>query len=115
MGRRVPRFPCKASAEVSSGGAIELTNVTELSRYGCFLQTPTPLATGTSLAVKIMNQGKVFAATAMVVYSQPDLGMGIAFREVKSFVSRRPRRLAARVARKARRRCQLTGQFRARF
>jgi hypothetical protein len=31
-----------------------------------------------------MNQGKVFAATAMVVYSQPDLGMGIAFREVKS-------------------------------
>jgi hypothetical protein len=43
-----------------------------------------PLTAGTSLAVKIMNQGKVFAATAMVVYSQPDLGMGIAFREVKS-------------------------------
>ena len=84
MGRRVPRFPCKASAEVTSGGAIELANMTELSRYGCFLQTPTPLTTGTSLAVKIMNQGKVFAATAMVVYSQPDLGMGIAFREVKS-------------------------------
>ena len=84
MARRVPRFPCKASAEVTSGGAIELTNVTELSRYGCFLQTPTPLATGTSLAVKIINQGNVFAATAMVVYSQPDLGMGIAFREVKS-------------------------------
>jgi PilZ domain len=84
MGRRVPRFPCKASAEVTSGGVIEVTNVTELSRYGCFLQTSKPLATGTSLAVKIMNQGQVFAATAMVVYSQPDLGMGIAFREVKS-------------------------------
>jgi len=63
---------------------MEVANVTQLSRYGCFLQTPTPLATGTSLAVKIMNQGNVFAATAMVVYSQPDLGMGIAFREVKS-------------------------------
>jgi hypothetical protein len=84
MARRVPRFPCKASAEVTSDGAIELANVTELSRYGCFLQTPTPLATGTSLAVKIMNQGQVFAATAMVVYSQPAIGMGIAFREVKS-------------------------------
>src|SRR6202162_1404911 len=70
MGRRVPRFPCKASAEVTSGGAIELTNITELSRYGCFLQTPTPLATGTSLAVKIMNQGKVFAATAPVINRQ---------------------------------------------
>jgi hypothetical protein len=66
------------------GCAIELTNVTELSRYGCYLQTPTPLSTGTSLAVRILNQGKVFAATAIVVYSQPDLGMGIAFREVKS-------------------------------
>jgi hypothetical protein len=85
MGRRVPRFPCKASAEVTAeGGAVELSNVTELSRYGCFLQTTTPLATGTSLAVKIMNQGQVFAATAMVVYSRPDLGVGIAFREVKS-------------------------------
>ena len=84
MGRRVPRFPCSASAEVTSGGAIELTTVTELSCYGCFLRTPTPLTTGTSLAVKIMNQGRVFAATAIVVYSQPTLGMGIAFREVKS-------------------------------
>jgi hypothetical protein len=88
MGRRVPRFPCKASAEVTSDGAIELTNVTELSRYGCYLQTPKPLATGTELAVKIMNQGKVFAATAMVLYSQPDLGMGVAFREVKSLFQR---------------------------
>jgi hypothetical protein len=31
-----------------------------------------------------MNQGQVFAATAMVVYTQPAVGMGIAFREVKS-------------------------------
>jgi hypothetical protein len=31
-----------------------------------------------------MNQGQIFAATAMVVYSQPTIGMGIAFREVKS-------------------------------
>ncbi len=85
MGRRVPRFSCDASAEVTSEGRTELTNVTELSRYGCYLQTPTPLATGTSLAVRIMNGGQVFTATAMVVYSQPDLGMGIAFREVKSW------------------------------
>ena len=84
MGRRVPRFPCKASAEVTSDGAMEVANVTQLSRYGCFVETQSPLATGTSLAVKIMNQGQVFAATAMVVYTQPDLGMGIAFREVKS-------------------------------
>lgn len=84
MARRVPRFACKASAEVTSDGAMELSKVTQLSRYGCFLQTPTPLAPGTSLAVKIMNQGQIFAATAIVVYAQPAIGMGIAFREVKS-------------------------------
>ncbi|HEY2351526.1 MAG TPA: PilZ domain-containing protein [Candidatus Acidoferrum sp.] len=84
MARRVPRFRCKASAEITADGTVEVANVTELSRYGCFVQTPTPLATGTSLAVKIMNQGQIFAATAMVVYTQPDIGMGIAFREVKS-------------------------------
>lgn len=63
---------------------MEVSNVTQLSRYGCFLQTHTPLASGTALAVKIMNQGQIFAATAIVVYSQPAIGMGIAFREVKS-------------------------------
>jgi hypothetical protein len=85
MSRRVPRFPCQASAEVTSEGVTEISNVSELSRYGCYLQTPKPLATGTSLAIRIINQGQVFTATAMVVYSQPDLGMGIAFREVKSW------------------------------
>ena len=84
MSRRVPRFPCKAPAEVTADGAVETSNVTELSRYGCFVETPKPLETGTSVVVKIMNQGQVFAAMAMVVYTRPDLGMGIAFREVKS-------------------------------
>lgn len=83
MSRRVPRFPCNAPAEVTSDGAVETSNVTELSRYGCFVETSKPLETGTSVAVKIMNQGQVFAAMAMVVYTRPDLGMGIAFREVK--------------------------------
>lgn len=84
MSRRVPRFPCNAPAEVTVEGTAETANVTEISRYGCFVETPEPLKTGTSVVVKIMNQGQVFAAMAMVVYTQPDLGMGIAFREVKS-------------------------------
>jgi positive regulator of sigma E activity len=84
MSRRVPRFPCEVPAEVTADGAVETANVTELSRYGCFVETPEPLETGTSVVVKIMNQGQVFAAMAMVVYTRPDLGMGIAFREVKS-------------------------------
>jgi hypothetical protein len=34
-----PRFPCSASAEVTSDNSVELTRVTELSRYGCYLET----------------------------------------------------------------------------
>ena len=84
MSRRVPRFRCEAPVEVVADGAAETANVTDISRYGCFVETHNPLKTGTSVVVKIMNQGQVFAAMAMVVYSRPDLGMGIAFREVKS-------------------------------
>ena len=84
MERRSPRFPCSASAEVIWGGSIELTRVTELSRYGCYLETSRPLLAGTHVTVKIFDVGRLFEATANVLYSHPTLGMGVAFREVKS-------------------------------
>jgi hypothetical protein len=84
MERRTPRFPCSASAEIIWDGSIELTRVTELSRYGCYLETSRPLPAGTRVTVKIFDGGKLFEATATVLYSRPTLGMGVAFREVKS-------------------------------
>ena len=84
MGRRTPRFPCSASAEVIWDDSVELTRVTELSRYGCYLETSRPLSPGTRVTVKIMDRGQLFEATATVLYSRPTLGMGVAFREVKS-------------------------------
>ena len=82
--RRTPRFPCSASAEVVWGDSIELTRVTELSRYGCYLEAMRPLPAGTRVTLKIMDKGQYFEATATVLYSQPNLGMGVAFRQVKS-------------------------------
>jgi PilZ domain len=84
MERRSPRYPCSASAEITWDGLVELTRVTELSRYGCYLETSRPLAAGTRVALKIFDQGRVFEATATVLYARPPLGMGVAFREVKS-------------------------------
>lgn len=55
----------------------------ELSLYGCFLDTVTPLSRGTHVIVKIISRDQFFEASATVVYSQPSLGMGVAFREVK--------------------------------
>lgn len=84
MERRSPRYPCSASAEVMWEGLVESTRVTELSRYGCYLETTRPLVPGTRVTLKIFDEGQLFEATATVVYSQPQLGMGVAFREVKS-------------------------------
>jgi PilZ domain len=84
MADSTPRFPCSASAEVTSDGSVELTRVTELSRYGCYLETSKQRTPGTRVTVKIMNDGQIFEATATVLYSGPRMGMGVVFREVKS-------------------------------
>jgi hypothetical protein len=84
MERRTPRFPCSASAELICADSIELTRVTELSRYGCYLETSKPLPAGTRVTLKIFDGAQLFEATATVLYSRPPLGMGLAFREVKS-------------------------------
>lgn len=83
--RRTPRFPFSAAAEVARFGsqAAEKTRVNELSLYGCYLDTRTPLPRGTNVTVKIISGGQHFEASATVIYAQPTLGMGLAFREVK--------------------------------
>lgn len=83
--RRTPRFPFSAPAEVVRLGTTsgEKTKVNELSLYGCYLDTKTPLPRGTHVTVKIISGGQFFEASATVIYAQPTLGMGVAFREVK--------------------------------
>jgi len=83
MASEESRFPFSASAEVSSEDSVELTRVTELSRYGCYLETAKHRTTGTRVTVKIMNKDQIFEATATVLYSRPTMGMAVAFRKVK--------------------------------
>jgi hypothetical protein len=83
--RRTPRFRFSAPAEVVRPGSqvAEKTQVNELSLYGCYLDTKTPLPRGTTVTIKIISGGQFFEASATVIYAQPTLGMGVAFREVK--------------------------------
>jgi hypothetical protein len=83
--RRTPRFPFSASAEVTrlDTGATEPTQVNELSLYGCYLDTKAPLPRGAKVNIRIHSGGQFFEAPASVVYSQPTLGMGLAFRDLK--------------------------------
>jgi hypothetical protein len=53
-----------------------------LSMFGCFVITGTPFSEGTRVSLRIMRSGTTFAASGNVVYSKPNYGMGIAFREI---------------------------------
>jgi hypothetical protein len=84
--RRVPRYPFSAPAAVIPEVGIPIGgNVTELSLYGCYLDSGAPLAPHTRVLVKIFAaDGAYFEADATVIYSNPSLGMGLVFRQVKS-------------------------------
>jgi hypothetical protein len=59
-------------------------NITELSLYGCYLDSGAPLAPRTRVLVKIFAaDGEYFEAEATVIYSNPSLGMGLVFRQVR--------------------------------
>jgi hypothetical protein len=83
--RRAPRFPFFAPAEImpEDGSGAMSTRVKELSLYGCYLELSSPLASGTPVVVKIFAAPDFFEALATVVYVDPRLGMGLAFRNVK--------------------------------
>jgi PilZ domain-containing protein len=83
--RRTPRYPFVASAEVleRTSGTRMLARLTDISLYGCYLDMSNPLPSGSHVFVKIFRDTDFFEAEASVVYSQPNLGVGLAFREVK--------------------------------
>jgi hypothetical protein len=83
--RRTPRYPFIATAEVTdqSSHASVSTRVTELSLHGCYLDMPNPLPVETQINIKIYCEGKFFESTGTVIYSQPNLGVGVSFRETR--------------------------------
>ncbi len=83
--RRTPRYPFIATAEVIEQASSKSTStrVSELSLNGCFLEMPNPLPEDAALTVKIYSEGKFFEATGTVAYVQPNLGVGVSFRNVR--------------------------------
>jgi len=82
--RRVPRYPFSAPASVipESGTPVD-AKVTELSLYGCYLDSLTTLPSRTRVLVKIFAaDGEYFEANATVIYSGSNVGMGLVFRQV---------------------------------
>lgn len=72
---------------------IELTDVqseahirertSDLSLFGCHVDTLKLFPTGTRVRIRIAHRGANFAALGTVVYAGPNSGMGVAFTKVE--------------------------------
>jgi hypothetical protein len=82
--RRVPRYPFAAPAAVlPETGTPVGGNIKELSLYGCYMDATSTLSPRTNVLVKIFMPGEYFEANATVAYTNPALGLGLVFRDVR--------------------------------
>ncbi len=83
---RASRYPLEANielTEVQSETPIK-GRTSDLSLFGCHVNTLKPLAPGTKVRIKIFHRGCNFQALGKVVYARLDAGMGIVFTGVQS-------------------------------
>jgi hypothetical protein len=85
--RRSPRYPFVGSIEMREGTSEDkrTARVKELSLNGCYVDIASSYPIGTSLSIKLFTETEFFEAQASVIYCQPDLGMGLMFRETKPY------------------------------
>jgi hypothetical protein len=85
--RRNPRYPFAGSIEMREGTSEDkrTARVKELSLNGCYVDTQSPYPMGASLAIKLFTETEFFEAQASVIYSHPDQGMGLMFRETRPY------------------------------
>src|SRR4029077_9092743 len=80
-----PRLPFKATSvvnEIDSSQTV-VAQTTELSRFGCFIQTIKPYPRRTRVHFGVTEGGTTFVASGMVAYVT-DEGMGVVFSMVES-------------------------------
>jgi len=84
--RKNQRVPFVAGAELSEAGsrAKLSATVSEISAHGCYLDMLNPLAIGTNVVVRIFAGADSFEASATVVYSHPNLGLGVVFQDAST-------------------------------
>ena len=83
--RRVPRIPFNATSVVTETGSAQIVvaQTSELSRFGCFVQTIKPYPRGTKVHIEMSEGGTTFVASGAVAYVTSE-GMGVVFSVVES-------------------------------
>lgn len=56
--------------------------ISELSLGGCYVDMVDPFSVGATVRIYITHGTSVFRAAGFVVYSNPNAGMGVAFRRL---------------------------------
>jgi hypothetical protein len=83
--RRGPRYPFFASADITetSSETRLAARTSEISRHGCYLDMMNPLPVKTAVQIAILYHDQSFRANGSVVYSQPNMGIGVSFDQIE--------------------------------
>jgi PilZ domain len=76
-----PRYGFTATAEVVDMHSRTRMNtrISDLSMEGCYVDTNAPFPVRTKVRIRVTASKKTFETQGVVVYSLPNMGMGIAF------------------------------------
>src|SRR5579883_1314992 len=79
--RKAPRYGLVAVVELTDPEDSKLVSgrVTQISRTGCYVESPKTLRVGTPLRVIIFRDQRTFVTKANVIHVQEQVGMGVAF------------------------------------
>jgi hypothetical protein len=82
---RARRYSFLASIELTDLQSETQTReqTSDLSLFGCRVDTVKPLVPGTKVRIKISHRGEHFEALGKVAYAQPNAGMGIVFTRIE--------------------------------
>ena len=82
---RARRYPFHASIELTDLGSETQTKAqtSDLSLFGCHVDTLKPLSAGTKVRIKISHRSATFEALGKVVYARQNHGMGINFTNIE--------------------------------
>jgi hypothetical protein len=83
--RHAPRYPFIAEAEVTEllSDTKLPAKTSDLSLDGIFLDMLNPSPEGTEVRVKISHRDTTFTALGRVIFVLPNMGMGVAFRNIE--------------------------------
>lgn len=85
MERRAhPRVPCDLGVELNlpTTAARMWAHCSDISLGGCYVNTRTPLSTGSELTVILRSERRRLAANAVVRTTHPQVGMGLQFQHL---------------------------------